>query len=136
MFILLVDDDPEDRAIIIEALQQIGAANSISCANNGEIALKTLVEFAEKNIYPCLVVLDLNMPRMNGRETLQKLKSHSLLKDIAVVIYSTSINPVEKELCMQLGAQLYITKPVTYQESINTAKMFVQMCDTPSIVKG
>ena len=127
--ILLVDDDPEDRAIIIEALQQIGAVNSISCANNGEVALKTLVEFAEKNIYPCLIVLDLNMPRMNGRETLQKLKSHSLLKDIAVVIYSTSINPVEKEVCLQLGARLYIATPVTYKESLDTAKLFLELCD-------
>ena len=133
--ILLVDDDPEDRAIIMEALEQIGAGNDISCANNGEVAIKTLLEFAETDVFPCLIVLDLNMPRMNGRETLQSLKSHSRLKDISVVIYSTSINPIEKEVCMQLGARLYITKPVTYQESINTAKLFVQMCDSTSSVK-
>ena len=133
--ILLVDDDPEDRNIIMEALKQIGAANSITCANNGEAALKTLLEFAEKDIFPCLIVLDLNMPRMNGRETLQKLKTNSRLKDISVVIYSTSINPVEKEVCIQLGAQLYIAKPVTYQESLDTAKMFLQMCHSSASVK-
>ncbi len=91
--ILLVDDDPEDRSIIIDALAHLNAENSISCADNGEGALKLLLEYAALDIYPCLIVLDLNMPRMNGTETLKEVKKDARFRNIAVVIYSTSLNP-------------------------------------------
>lgn len=128
--ILLVDDDPEDRSIIIDALAHLNAENSISCADNGEGALKLLLEYAELDIYPCLIVLDLNMPRMNGTETLKEVKKDARFKNIAVVIYSTSINPLEKEACMSLGARLYVTKPVSYKESIDTARLFLDLCSS------
>jgi len=132
--ILLVDDDPDDRSIIIDALAQLNAENSISCADNGEGALQLLLEYAALDIYPCLIVLDLNMPRMNGTETLKEVKKDARFKNIAVVIYSTSINPLEKEACMSLGAQLYVTKPVSYKESIDTARLFLDLCSSDSYV--
>ena len=103
--ILLVDDDAEDRAIIIDALDDLDASGSICCAENGEAALELLSEYAEMNAFPRLIILDLNMPKMNGTQTLQHLKSDQRFRDIPVVIYSTSINPLEKEACMALGAQ-------------------------------
>ena len=128
--ILLVDDDPEDRSIIIDALAHLNAENSMSCADNGEGALKLLLEYAALDIYPCLIVLDLNMPRMNGTETLKEVKKDARFRNIAVVIYSTSINPLEKEACMSLGARLYVTKPVSYKESIDTARLFLDLCSS------
>ena len=128
--ILLVDDDPEDMSIIIDALAHLNAENSISCADNGEGALKLLLEYAALDIYPCLIVLDLNMPRMNGTETLKEVKKDARFRNIAVVIYSTSINPLEKEACMSLGARLYVTKPVSYKESIDTARLFLDLCSS------
>jgi CheY-like chemotaxis protein len=128
--ILLVDDDPEDRSIIIDALAHLNAENSISCADNGEGALKLLLEYAALDIYPCLIVLDLNMPRMNGTETLKEVKKDARFRNIAVVIYSTSINPLEKEACMSLGARLYVTKPDSYKESIDTARLFLDLCSS------
>jgi CheY-like chemotaxis protein len=68
------------------------------------------------------------MPRLNGTQTLSKLKDDKRFKDIPVIIYSTSINPLEKEKCMSLGAQAYITKPISFNESKNTIQLFLQYC--------
>ena len=127
--ILLVDDDPEDRSIIIDALIDLDASDSISCAENGEAAMIRLNEYAELNSFPCLIILDLNMPKLNGIQTLQRLKADPRYNEIPVVIYSTSINPMEKEACMNLGAQLYVTKPTSYRESLDIARIFLGMCE-------
>ena len=132
--ILLVDDDPEDRAIIQEAMETIEAGDIIHFAENGEQALEILEQGVQTAQLPCIVVLDLNMPRLNGTETLRLIRANEQLKDISVVIYSTSINPLEKEKCMRLGANEYITKPLSYKESTYTAKKLLDLCTahTPS----
>ena len=132
--ILLVDDDPEDRAIIQEAMETIEAGDIIHFAENGEQALEILEQGVQTNQLPCIVVLDLNMPRLNGTETLRLIRANEQLKDISVVIYSTSINPLEKEKCMRLGANEYITKPLSYKESTFTARKLLDLCTahTPS----
>ena len=126
--ILLVDDDPEDRAILKDAMEMIFAGDIISFAENGEQALAILENRYQANDMPCLVVLDLNMPKMNGTETLRRIKSNEHFKNITVVIYSTSINPLEKEKCMHLGAHSYITKPISYNECMATAQTFLGFC--------
>ena len=121
---LLADDDPEDREIIRDAMEMIDAGNTIRFADNGEHVLQLLaVEYDMGNI-PCLIVLDLNMPRLNGTETLRRLKLDSRFSEVPVIIFSTSINAIEKEKCMQLGAHSYITKPITFNECIETAQAF------------
>ena len=132
--ILLVDDDPEDRAIIQEAMETIEAGDIIHFAENGEQALEILEQGVQTAQLPCIVVLDLNMPRLNGTETLRLIRANERLKDISVVIYSTSINPLEKEKCMRLGANEYITKPLSYKESTFTARKLLDLCTahTPS----
>lgn len=127
--ILLVDDDPEDRDIIKYAMELEQAHNTIYFAENGEQALEILDKNYHVAEVPCLIVLDLNMPKMNGTQTLGNLKSDERFKNIPVIIYSTSINPLEKEKCMQLGAHSYITKPVSFKESTETAKVFLEFCD-------
>jgi CheY-like chemotaxis protein len=129
--ILLVDDDPEDRAIISDALVDLRDDVDIAIANNGEQALDLLHHDVTAGTLPCLVVLDLNMPKMGGAETLQHLKSSETLKHIPVIIYSTSINPFEQQRCMALGAHSYITKPVSYRESMDTARLFFAFCTSP-----
>ena len=132
--ILVVDDDMEDRAIILEALEEIQPGNAAACAENGEVALRLLNEYAVSGVFPNLVVLDLNMPRMNGTSTLRNLKKDARFKEISVVIYSTSVNPIEKEACMELGAQAYITKPLSYRESLETARYFLSLCEPAPLV--
>jgi CheY-like chemotaxis protein len=127
--ILLVDDDPEDRDIIKYAMELAKADDIIYFAENGEQALEILDKNYDAAEIPCLIVLDLNMPKMNGTQTLGNLKSDARFKDIPVIIYSTSINPLEKEKCMNLGAHSYITKPVSFKESTETAKVFLEFCN-------
>ena len=122
--ILIVDDDPEDLVLIEEALLELG--QDIHCEENGIEALKYL-EYC--NELPSLIILDLNMPKLNGTETLSKLKENQKFKHIPVVIYSTSINAFEKDKCLRLGAYSYIVKPVSYSDTINTAKYFSNLCD-------
>lgn len=127
--ILLVDDDPEDRMIVHDGMRELGAGDFLEFAESGELALALLDKKFEAGALPCLVVLDLNMPRMNGTEILKAIKNNTRLKDIPVVIYSTSINPLEKERCLGLGAHSYIIKPVSFKESVETAHFFLRFCD-------
>ena len=125
--ILLADDDPEDRLILQDALESVRAGTILKYAENGEEMLAILAsDYTDK--HPCLIVLDLNMPRLNGTETLRRLKNDHRFKNIPVVIYSTSINPLIKEECLTLGAHSYITKPVSFTESMEIAKVFIRLC--------
>ena len=71
---------------------------------------------------PALIVLDLNMPILNGMETLSRLKAHSLYKNIPVIMFTTSIHEVEKAKCLEIGAADFIKKPARFQQTISTAK--------------
>jgi CheY-like chemotaxis protein len=127
--ILMIDDDPEDQWIIKEAMEMLNAGGCISFAANGKDALIKL-DLLTKSGHrtPRLIILDLNMPVMNGTNTLMRLKEDKRLRLIPVIIFSTSINPFEQQKCMELGAHSYITKPVTIEESIHTSKIFLEFC--------
>ncbi|MBP1652953.1 MAG: response regulator receiver protein [Bacteroidetes bacterium] len=127
--ILVIDDDSEDMAIIREAMEMINADHVMMFAEGGEKALQLLdTRFSAEHIVPCLIVLDLNMPKMNGTQTLANLKADDRFRNIPVIIYSTSINPFEKAKCVTLGAHAYITKPVSVKESLETAQVFLNFC--------
>jgi len=126
--ILLADDDAEDISVMKDAMTLLNVNDIIWPALNGELAWNILQKNFESSLIPCLIVLDLNMPKMNGTQTLSKIKNDNRFKEIPVIIYSTSINPLEKEKCILLGAHSYITKPVSFEESIETAKIFLQFC--------
>lgn len=130
----MVDDDAEDRVIVLDALKQLNKDSVVDCAENGEVAMNMLNENGASGNYPCLVVLDLNMPKMNGTNTLRKLKADPRFRDIPVVVYTTSVNPLEKEVCMKLGAQSYLTKPLSYKESLEMARLFLGLCGVRSFV--
>ena len=131
--ILLADDDAEDRAIVQDAMEFLNAGDVMLFANNGEQLLDLLKENTNESLSFCLIVLDLNMPKMNGTQTLSALKNDERLKHIPVIIYSTSINPVEKEKCLLLGAHSFITKPISFKESRETAETFLQFCKAETI---
>jgi CheY-like chemotaxis protein len=126
--IILADDDAEDRNIIYDSMELLGAGDVMLFAENGEKLLDLLKKNYTATDSPCLIVLDLNMPKMNGTQTLSTLKSDEKFKHIPVIIYSTSINPVEQEKCLLLGAHSFITKPVSFKESNEIAQTFLQFC--------
>ena len=133
--ILLVDDDADDLTIIEEIISTLSPDVQVFSAPNGEIALDMLNKHPDLQDNVSLVVLDLNMPKMNGTQTLMDLKKDQRFQKIPVVIYSTSVNNLEKEKCLLLGAHSYITKPVSYKESIETALFFIGFCKVPSFAK-
>src|SRR5215212_11512748 len=102
--ILLVDDDVEDRDIIKDALNDLGYDSLVHFEENGENALSYLETAYDNGSLPNMVILDLNMPRMNGTQTLRRLKTDERFRDIPVIIYSTSLNNIERDECLALGA--------------------------------
>ncbi|MEO6720505.1 MAG: response regulator, partial [Ferruginibacter sp.] len=76
--------------------------------------------------YPKLILLDLNMPKMDGREVLKKIKSNDNFRKIPVVVFSTTKNQLEVRRCYDLGANTYIVKPVSYDILVETMK---QLCN-------
>lgn len=132
--IFLADDDTEDQFIIQDAMKSLGSDDLMVFADSGEQLMDLLEINYTHSVYPCLVVLDLNMPRLNGTQILSMLKSDERFKQIPVIIYSTSINPLEKEKCLSLGAVSFITKPVSFFESKEIAKTFLGYCKSqPSV---
>ena len=113
--ILVVDDDKEDHMILQEYFSESGIEQNVSFVENGIKALEYLDNTSDTNL-PKLIVLDLNMPLLNGSQTLLQLKQNSRLKNIPVIIYSTSESENEKRKCLGFGAIDYLVKPVTLEE--------------------
>jgi CheY-like chemotaxis protein len=111
--ILYIDDDSDDCLIMRSSLEDNGSSTNLICANDGEEAVRYLNSVAPSSL-PDLIVLDLNMPRWDGRRTLSYLKSQPHLAAIPVVVLSTSENKTDKDACAQLGAASYIKKPFHY----------------------
>lgn len=121
-FILIADDDQEDRYLMLTAFEEIGRPDDIFLVENGMQVFTYLDTFMQQRNMPALIVLDLNMPILNGMETLSRLKAHEVYKNIPVIIYTTSIHEVEKEQCLQIGAADFIKKPARFQQTISTAR--------------
>src|SRR6476661_7550946 len=126
--IMLVDDDPEDREEFSDVYLAQFPGEQLYFAENGEKALALLEQLSIDDQQLCLVVLDLNMPILNGTETLRKLKSDERYRQIPVVIYSTSINDREREECFRLGALDYLVKPSSFSDSVEIAKKLKRIC--------
>jgi CheY-like chemotaxis protein len=125
-FVLYADDDTDDRAWVSEAFKVTGSSLTIRFVENG----KQVIEFLKTNsIHPALIVLDLNMPEMDGRQTLQYLKSDPAVQYIPVAIVTTSNNKIDKEVCRKLGACLYLTKPDTHLEWQNVVRQLEPIVD-------
>jgi two-component system response regulator len=120
--ILIADDDEDDCLLVGEALEK-SLPTAISCfVGNGEELLhylqqcKTTTHNAAVKTCPDLILLDLNMPRLDGREALKLIKKDEYLKSIPIVILSTSTNMDDVNLCYKLGANSYFTKPSSFDE--------------------
>jgi len=110
---MLIDDDEDDREIFISVIESIAPAISCSIAINGKDALDTL---GALNFLPDMIFLDLNMPLMDGKQFLKEIKQRTMLKDIPIVVLSTSSDKETVHLIRTLGAQDFITKPDKYSD--------------------
>jgi CheY-like chemotaxis protein len=114
--ILMADDDADDRLMAKDALEVSGLLNEIRFVEDGVELLNYLEQRGKYHDAPRpgLILLDMNMPRKNGREVLKELKAHPEFKRIPVVILTTSQSEDDIKLGYDLGASSYITKPVTF----------------------
>ncbi len=113
----IVDDDAEDRDLLMEALLSIDKGGQCFTAINGEEGLQKLAE--DVIPVPDFIFLDLNMPRLNGKQFLIEIKKIERFSHIPVVIYTTSSGAKDKEEMKQLGALYFITKPDGFNEICN-----------------
>lgn len=122
--IIFVDDDEEDHLIMLEYFRESGKGDCIKFIKNGQEALNYLNDISDDTRLPCLIVLDLNMPILNGTQTLALLKGDPRYRNIPVLIFSTSENENEKRKCLSLGAREYIVKPTTYLDGFEVVEKF------------
>jgi CheY-like chemotaxis protein len=125
--ILYAEDDLDDYLMVREAFE-IHDHIEVLHVVNGHQAIVELNELCSSGTKPCLIILDINMPIMNGRDALQKIKSHPEHLDIPVVLFSTSSNPLDKIYAENWGAEL-ISKPIQYRDLDYLAKLFVDKCN-------
>jgi CheY-like chemotaxis protein len=114
MAVLLVDDDPGDVLMIEEALESIGAPRNVHVVNDGEEAVAFLRRTGafEDAPRPDVILLDLNMPRMDGRQVLAEIKNDPELRSIPIVVLTTSQAPSDILSSYSLHANAYVTKPM------------------------
>ncbi|HYO95990.1 MAG TPA: response regulator [Polyangiaceae bacterium] len=127
--IMMADDDADDRSMTAEALQEAHVLNELITFEDGSSLMECLQgrgSFQEQGPghLPALILLDLNMPRMDGREVLQALKADPRLRHIPAVVLTTS--KVEEDIVRsyELGASSFIRKPVTFGALVETLKSF------------
>jgi len=118
--ILLVEDDRVDVMTVNRALKEIKVSNPVVNLENGEEALKYLRD--PGNVKPCIILLDLNMPIMNGIEFLEVVKHDSLLRRIPVVVLTTSREQQDKINSFDLGVAGYMAKPVDYRQFVEVMR--------------
>ena len=119
--ILLVEDDRVDALTVQRALKDINVTNPLYHVTNGEEALDFLRNRSQER--PCIILLDLNMPRMNGIELLEILKQDNLFKSIPVVVLTTSKDERDRIQSFKMSVAGYMIKPVDYLQFVETMRM-------------
>jgi two-component system response regulator len=125
--ILLVEDNPDDYEATSRAFQKANLSNPIVWCKSGREALDLLkhegaYKDASNGSRPGLVLLDLNMPGMDGRKTLELIKQDDALKQIPVIVLTTSTDERDVQACYQAGANTYVQKPLSFDGLIEAIK--------------
>ena len=126
----MVDDDEDDRMLAEQAFSRVGLTCPLEFVGDGDELLDYLLRrgrYAEGPAvpWPSIILLDLNMPRCDGREALAALKEHPDLRRIPVIVLTTSQRPSDVLVSYELGASTYIVKPVGFDGLINMAQRLV-----------
>jgi CheY-like chemotaxis protein len=129
--LLLADDDEEDRLMTVEALKESHLANDVRFVTDGEELTDYLFrrgDYADAEQFPMpgLILLDLNMPKKDGREVLTEIKADPYLRQIPVVVLTTSKTEEDIIRSYALGVNSFITKPVTFEGLVEAMTVFTQ----------
>lgn len=123
--ILMADDDDDDYLLTKKALKESKLLNTLVRVKDGEELLDYLYkrgDYAETALRPGVILLDLNMPRKDGREALKEIKADPKLRNIPIVVFTTSMAEEDVYRTYQLGSNSFITKPVTFENLISVMK--------------
>lgn len=144
--ILMADDDEDDRELTREAFEDSSIAAAMRFATDGQDLMDYLrlegpyAEAARRPPPPAIILLDLNMPRKDGREALAEIKADPSLRHIPIVVLTTSSDQADVATSYELGASSFITKPVSQADLIDVMKSFrhywletVELPDTESL---
>ncbi|MFK2905631.1 response regulator [Dyella ginsengisoli] len=118
--ILVAEDDADDRVLLADAFAESGVVVALDFVTDGvELMQRLALRDSDVNLgLPDLVLLDLNMPRMDGREALRAIREHERLRHLPVIILTTSKAELDIRVSYQLGANSYVTKPRRFDELI------------------
>lgn len=116
MVMLIAEDDADDRFLFETAFSEKGYPEQLAFVENGVELFEFLyqIEAGGSGNYPACILLDLNMPRKDGREALKELKQHAVFRKIPVIVFTTTKNELEITRCYELGANTYVVKPVSF----------------------
>lgn len=125
--ILVAEDDPDDKLMLTEAFSESNIINKLTFVENGEELLKYLYgaeqyQNRQEFPFPSIIILDLNMPKIDGREALKKIKSDKKLCTIPIIIFTTSDAERDINMAYENGVNCYITKPDSFSELKDIAK--------------
>lgn len=121
--LFIIDDDVEDQEIFMEAVREVDKSIQCYTATSGEDAIKQLER--EMIMLPDLIFLDLNMPKLNGKQILREIKNLRQLRSIPVIMYSTSFAPRDLEEIDTLGAAYHLQKPARFDDLCRSLKMIL-----------
>ena len=121
--ILLVEDNPDDVELTRLAFDEAGVANAIAVVNDGAQALDYLFARGvhaqrDPGDLPAIVLLDLNLPKLDGREVLQAIRANPTTRELPVIVLTTSAEPFDVEASYALGVNSYIQKPVDFEQFV------------------
>jgi len=125
--IVYADDDLDDIGMFQDYFDNLGKIKILP-ASDGLDALQILDRLKSEKMKPCLIILDINMPLLNGKDTLLKIKSDEELKNVPVVLFSTSKNPADKTFAESNDVD-FISKPLSYKEIELIANQFIDRCN-------
>jgi len=128
VYFLYADDDPDDQDFFRSMIAEIDPSLSVVITNNGLELLQYLNSLGPGGQLPCCIVLDINMPIWDGIRTLKALKVSDQFRSLPVIMFTTSRSLRDNELCLQLGAQAFIPKPVSSKEFATLYNRFVDVC--------
>jgi CheY-like chemotaxis protein len=136
--LLVVEDSNDDFKMLQRLMQRMAVRNPIYRCSNGDEALDFLYQAgsyqnAEVAPKPSVILLDLNLPGVDGRDVLERLKQDRSFQEIPIVIFTTSSNPRDVEFCYQKGANGYLVKPMDADELQKTVRAFVDYWLTVNI---
>jgi CheY-like chemotaxis protein len=135
--ILLAEDDEGHAFLVQTNLKRAGIANPVTHVKDGQEALDYIFregDYVTRDLGQPLLILDINMPRVDGVEVLTKIKNNPATALLPVIMLTTTDDPREVERCYQLGCNVYITKPVAYEDFVEAVKrlgLLLQVVQVP-----